>query len=590
MVNKMNDYVIKSTYKSFIVVSILSALIATVGMMIDNIVVGRYLGTECLAAMGIVSPISMILSAIGNISSSGGATMAARELGKGNKEKMRSVFTISMGYTIVTGAVMMLAIFFFAPQIATLLGAKGSLMDPTVAYLRGIAVGSIPTIMMPNFLGFVKLDGSNRLPLTVIGAMSVVDVVLDLLVAIVFKQGMFWMAMATSIGYFVAVAICFTHFTKDYNTLKFIKPLEAWNELKEMVSTGAATALSRVCDTLKMIIFNNMMVIVAGAGAVAALNVRQQVYNLVGSLIMGAGQALMPMAALFFGEEDENSLKTGIKVSIKIGLEISIVAAIILLFIPSVFVNALGVKEPEIVSMAEYGIRIFAISMPIRLIVVLWNNYYQSTRRNILAIVISILQAFGFTVLAAVIMFKPLQANGIFLSFLVGEVLTLIFIYVYAGIKNKKFSFAIDKCMLLPEGFGKGVIRRWDVSIGNSINEVIALSEKIQVRAKEENFEHKSLNVIALAIEEMAGNVIKHAFNEGEKRWLDILIIQKEDGFILRLRDNGKMFDPLKYLHEHENDDNLEHMGINLIKNLADDVSYSRTIGLNNLILTVNNK
>lgn len=590
MVNKMNDYVIKSTYKSFIVVSILSALIATVGMMIDNIVVGRYLGTECLAAMGIVSPISMILSAIGNISSSGGATMAARELGKGNKEKMRSVFTISMGYTIVTGAVMMLAIFFFAPQIATLLGAKGSLMDPTVAYLRGIAVGSIPTIMMPNFLGFVKLDGSNRLPLTVIGAMSVVDVVLDLLVAIVFKQGMFWMAMATSIGYFVAVAICFTHFTKDYNTLKFIKPLEAWNELKEMVSTGAATALSRVCDTLKMIIFNNMMVIVAGAGAVAALNVRQQVYNLVGSLIMGAGQALMPMTALFFGEEDENSLKTGIKVSIKIGLEISIVAAIILLFIPSVFVNALGVKEPEIVSMAEYGIRIFAISMPIRLIVVLWNNYYQSTRRNILAIVISILQAFGFTVLAAVIMFKPLQANGIFLSFLVGEVLTLIFIYVYAGIKNKKFSFAIDKCMLLPEGFGKGVIRRWDVSIGNSINEVTALSEKIQVRAKEENFEHKSLNVIALAIEEMAGNVIKHAFNEGEKRWLDILIIQKEDGFILRLRDNGKMFDPLKYLHEHENDDNLEHMGINLIKNLADDVSYSRTIGLNNLILTVNNK
>ncbi len=586
----MNDYVIKSTYKSFIVVSILSALIATVGMMIDNIVVGRYLGTDCLAAMGIVGPVSMILSAIGNISSSGGATMAARELGKGNKEKMRSVFTISMGYTIVTGAVMMLALFFFAPQIASLLGADGPLVDPTVAYLRGIAVGSIPTIMMPCFLGFVKLDGSNKLPLIVIGAMSVVDVVLDLLVAIVFKQGMFWMAMATSIGYFVAVAICFTHFTKDYNTLKFIKPLQAWNELKEMVSTGAATALSRVCDTLKMIIFNNMMFIVAGAGAVAALNVRQQVYNLIGSLIMGAGQALMPMAALFFGEEDERSLKTGIKVSIKIGLELTIAAAVILMFMPSAFVNALGVKESEIAAMAEYGIRIFAISMPIRLIVVLWNNYYQSTRRNILAIVISVLQTFGFTVLAAVIMFEPFRANGIFLSFLVGEVLTLAFIYVYAGIKNKKFSFALDRCLLLPEGFGKGVIRRWYVSVGNDINEATALSEKIQVRAKEENFEPKSLNVIALAIEEMAGNVIKHAFNEGEKRWLDILIIQKKDGFILRLRDNGKMFDPLKYLHEHEKDDKTEHMGIRLIKNLADDVSYSRAIGLNNLIITVNNR
>lgn len=583
----MNDYVIKSTYKSFIVVSILSALIATVGMMIDNIVVGRYLGTDCLAAMGIVSPISMILSAIGNISSSGGATMAARELGKGNKEKMRSVFTISMGYTVVTGAVMMLAIFFFAPQIASLLGAKDTLAGPTVAYLQGIAVGSIPTIMMPNFLGFVKLDGSNKLPLTVIGVMSIVDVILDLLVAIVFKQGMFWMAMATSIGYFVAVAICFTHFTKDYNTLKFIKPLKAWEELKEMVSTGAATALSRVFDTLKTVIFNNMMVIAAGAGAVAALNVRQQVYNLVGSLIMGAGQALMPMAALFFGEEDANSLLRSIKVSIKTGLKITLAAAVILLFIPSVFVNALGVREPEIVSMAEYGIRIFAISMPIRLLVVLWNNFYQSIRKNILAIVISILQAFGFTVLAAIALFKPLHAKGIFLSFLVGEILTLVFIYVYAGMKNRKFSLAIEKCMLLPENFGKGVIGRWAVSIGNDMNEAVALSERILTRAKEENYAYKHMNILALAVEEMAGNVIQHAFREGEKRWLDILIMEKEDEFILRMRDDGKMFDPLKYLHENENGDQTAHMGIYLITNLADDVKYSRAIGLNNLIIRV---
>lgn len=585
----MNDYVIKSTYKSFIVVSILSALIATVGMMIDNIVVGRFLGTECLAAMGIVSPISMILSAIGNISSSGGATMAARELGRGNKEKVRSVFTISMGYTVVTGAIMMFVIFLFAPQIASLLGAKDALAGPTVAYLRGIAIGSIPTIMMPNFLGFVKLDGSDKLPLLVIGMMSIIDVVLDLLVALVFKQGMFWMAMATSVGYFSAVAICFTHFLKEYNTLKFIKPLEVWKELKEMVSTGAATALSRICDTFKIVIFNNMMMLGVGAGAVAALNVRQQVYNLVGSLIMGAGQALMPMIALFFGEEDEYSLKTGINVSIRIGLEITLAASFVLLFVPSVFVSALGVKDPEIAAMAEYGIRIFAISMPIRLIVVLWNCYYQSTKRSALAIMISVLQAFVFTVIAALILFKTFQEKGVFLSFLLGEIFTLIFIYVYAGIKNNKFSILVDNCMLLPKEFGKDVIRRWNLTIGNDLNEVVALSMRIQSRAKEENFEDKSLNKIALAIEEMAGNVIKYAFKEGENRWMDILIIQKKDGFILRLRDNGKMFDPLKYLYENKSEDFSEHMGIYLVTKIADDVSYRRTIGLNNLIIRVNN-
>lgn len=584
----MNDYVIKSTYRTFISVSIFSAVIATVGMMIDNIVVGRFMGTDNLAVMGLVGPISLILSAIGNISSSGGATLAARELGRGNREKMRSVFTVSMGYTVVTGFVMMTALFFFATEIAVFLGAKESLIKPTADYLRGLAVGSVPVIMMPVLLGFVKLDGSNKLPLAAIGAMSIVDVALDLLAAIVLKLGMFWIAMATSIGYIASVAVCFVHFSRDYNTLKFIRPLEAWKELKEMMATGAASALSRLCDTLKMVIFNNLIVIAGGAGAVAALNVRTQVYNLASSLIMGAGQALMPMAALFFGEEDANSLKRALKVSFKTGLEITAAAAVLLMVIPGFFARLLGVTDPGILSMAEYGIRIFAVSMPLRLFVILWDNYYQSTKRSVLAIVISVMQAFGFTVAAALVMFKPLQEKGIFLSFLAGEILTLAFIYIYAGCKNKKIGFSTENIMLLPEGFGGDVTGRWAVSIGNDLSEATALSEKIMTRAKEEHFEHRSLKVIALAVEEMAGNVIKYAFEEGEKRWLDVLIIRKKDGFILRLRDNGKMFDPLKYLHEHEGDDHSEHMGIYLVNNLADDVQYTRAIGLNNLLITVN--
>lgn len=63
----------------------------------------------------------------------------------------------------------------------------------------------------------------------------------------------------------------------------------------------------------------------------------------------------------------------------------------------------------------------------------------------------------------------------------------------------------------------------------------------------------------------------------------------KKEGFIFRLRDNGEMFEPLEYLHENNAEDSKEHMGITLITKLASDVSYSRAIGLNNLIITVNN-
>lgn len=583
--NKRNNYIIKNVYKSFIAVSIMSAFIATVGMLIDNIVVGQYLGIECLSAMGVVSPISLIFSAVGNISSSGGATIAARELGRGHRDKMQSIFTVSMLYTLVTGLILTIVVYAFAPQIALLLGAKGTVSEPTIAYLRGFALGAVPTIMMPNIVGFVKIDGSDKLPLLVIGAMSIVDVVLDVMVAVIFHQGMFWMAMATTISYYVAVVVAFTHLKKDYNTLKFIKPLNALSELKEMLSTGAPTAVNRVCDTFKMIIFNNILIVISGAGAVAALNVRQQVYNLVGSLIMGAGQASMPIVALFFGEEDEGALEASMKESLVTGLKLCVAAMVLLLIFPSALASILGVKDPEIIAMANYGIRIFAISMPVRLIVVLWNNFYQSTKHSVHAIIISILQSFVFTTIFGVALVKSMQVNGIFISFLLGEIVTLLYIYTYGMIKSRKMGLSIKQYLLLPETFGKDVINRWEMSLGNDMSQVMSLSEKIQKRAKEENITSDNMRVMSLAVEEMAGNIVKHAFKEGEQRWFDLLILEKKDEFIIRMRDNGRMFNPIKYVHETEND--KEHVGIRLVNELASDVQYSRSIGLNNLIINL---
>lgn len=55
-----NDYIVRKTYLSIIVVSILSSLTATVGILIDNIIVGKYLGPDALGAMRIVGSVSIV--------------------------------------------------------------------------------------------------------------------------------------------------------------------------------------------------------------------------------------------------------------------------------------------------------------------------------------------------------------------------------------------------------------------------------------------------------------------------------------------------------------------------------------------------
>ena len=95
------------------------------------------------------------------------------------------------------------------------------------------------------------------------------------------------------------------------------------------------------------------------------------------------------------------------------------------------------------------------------------------------------------------------------------------------------------------------------------------------------NLNRDTLNTLSLCIEEMAGNVVQHAFKAGEKRWLDLTIVDKPDTVIVRIRDNGSPFDPLAYLSSGEE----KGYGILMIHKLAESIEYRRNMGLNNLII-----
>lgn len=580
-----SDYVVKKVYRSFVVVSILMALTATLGMLIDNVIVGRFLGVEALGAMGVISPISLIFSAFGNICSGGGTVQVAQAIGKGDQERIKSIFTVTMLFVVAAGGIITVIGLIFAPQIAIILGAKGSLHPLATDYLRGIFFGAIPTIMTTALISFVKIDGSPRLPLISIGVMSVANIILDLAMIFIFDLGMFGMALATSIAYCLAVLTACTHFKKKYCRLKLVKPKDVVKEIGVMIGTGAPTAIGRICDTIKVMTLNNLLVGVAGAGAVAALNVRTQVNNIVGAIIMGVGSAIVPIAGMFYGEEDRTSLRAALKDTFRVGLVLSGVAALLLFLFPSGFASALGVSEPEILAMAKLAVRCFAVGMPLQLMNLVMMNFYQSTRNTVFATMICLMQSLIFTTGFSLLLTPVLGAKGVWYAFFLGEVCTLLFVLVYITIRKRKLPHTFSDIMSLPDDFGVDVKEKLEISLGNSMEEVMTVSQGIYSFCQERQIDSQLANKISLFIEEMAGNVVQHVFHPGEKKWFDFVIINKEERLLIHLRDNGAAFDPLTYMSEHKDD--KEHLGIRLVMGLADNVEYRRSMGLNNLIISV---
>ena len=580
-----NDYIVKQVYRSFLIVMLLSAISSTLGSLVDNIIVGRFLGDDALAAMGIVAPIILLYFTLGALCAGGGSILASQAMGRGDTDGVQNIFSVSVWFGIISGLIICTLGLLFSDALATLLGANPSLHALSVSYLRGYMLGSIPIILLSALMSFVQIDGSPQLPIVATVAMTVSDVILDLLVAVVLHGGMFGMAMASTLSYFIAVGVLCLHFTKKNRTLRLTRPKAFGKNLQSMAVTSTPVVVTCIGELVRIAVLNNMLVVIA-VSAVAALNIRSQANNIIGALAMGGAQALGPMAGMFYGEEDRATLGQSLKSALKQGLILNLVVALIFVFVPWVFPRLMGVTDAETAGMASTAILWLAVSLPIRFVNLLLTQYYQTTKHTALAVTLSVLEVLAYPLAAAALLIRPLGPEGVWISFPIAEALTFVTAMVFILLKTKSGSL-LHRVLMLPEDFGGSEADKLSVSIGNSMDEVMEMSRSVYAFGEERGVSKETMNKVSLCIEEMAGNVVQHSFKPGEKRWFDLLVYIKPDTILLRMRDNGRPFDPLARLREQAEHDPEKNLGLKVINGITDSFEYRNGVGLNICVMNL---
>ena len=91
---KNNGQIISKLFRNS-VISIIAAAIATmVGIVIDGIVIGRFLGEDSMAAYGLVTPVINLATAFSGVLATGAQVVCAQRLGSGNANKARRAFSL----------------------------------------------------------------------------------------------------------------------------------------------------------------------------------------------------------------------------------------------------------------------------------------------------------------------------------------------------------------------------------------------------------------------------------------------------------------------------------------------------------------
>lgn len=584
-----NGKIINKLFRSSVISIIAAAVAAMLGIVIDGIVISRFLGPESMAAYGIVTPVVNMATIFSGVLATGAQVVCAQHLGAGDSKGARRAFSMCMVITVAISVILMSLIIIFRENIAVFLGARGNsakLLPYASDYLLGMVFSLPSVIFLFEFNALMRLDGDANRVIVAVAVMTVLDVAGDLLNAFVIKGGMFGMGMATTISYFIALIIMLLHFTKKDIIFRFSFKGLRLTDLRDILTTGSASAVGSGSAMLRNIVLNRILVATAlSSTAVGALGVLNTVYNFTSSTLVGVGMTCAMIAGMILGEQDRTGALHLVKITFKTALIIGAALGVVLFFsadfVANVFKNENGVKMVEL---AARGLRFYAVSLILYGINNAFVNYTQGLRRMGLSNVFCFLQNFVFVVIPALALVGILDTDAVWLSFIIAEMLTMLAIIVLAGVFKKGIPYRLKDYLFLKEPFGADSDDLYEVSI-TDIDQVNAASQAVARFCESKNADKKQCCLLSLFVEELGNNTAEYGFSQGKNHSLDIRVVYMEDGWILRMRDNCKAFDPTEWIKLHESSDPAANIGIRMVCGMAKSVNYLSTMNLN--ILTV---
>ena len=189
---------------------------------------------------------------------------------------------------------------------------------------------------------------------------------------------------------------------------------------------------------------------------------------------------------------------------------------------------------------------------------------------------VSLLRGLVITVPLAFAMSKLFGTSGIWWSMFISEMLTAVILFAVSFIISRKKKDKYSSILLFEKNAQSNAV--YDVSLEAEQKGAVKVSETIRDFCLENSVEDKKAQYAGLLAEETVEHIRR--FNTDAAPRIDLFCSVLPDKVILSVRDNGAIFDPAKV-----EDDTEEFSNLKMIHSVADNVEYTRVIGLNNMLV-----
>ncbi len=279
---------------------------------VDMVIVGHYVGTAGISAVGQSSQIVNFATMVCLGFSNAGQVLLAQALGAQKKKEMNNIMGTLFSLIIIIAAVLSVAILVFRNAILDIMNIPDESYDMAMQYMVICAAGLIFTAGYNMVSAVLRGMGDSKRPFLFIAIASCVNLVLDLLFTGLLGWGVAGAAYATIIGQAASFVFSIYYLVKhkaefgfDFEKQSFkIRP----KYTKMIASIGTPMAIQSGCINISML-FVNSMINSVGVVASATFSAGVKIDDIINKISQGIHYAAMPMISQNIGADKPERAK-----------------------------------------------------------------------------------------------------------------------------------------------------------------------------------------------------------------------------------------------------------------------------------------
>lgn len=380
--------------KKFYWPAFVSVFVSALYNIVDRIFIGQGVGAEALAGLSIIFPVMLIIMAFGMLFGVGTGVQVSISLGEKNQVKAEKTLGNGFSMMLVVSVFITVLIYVIKDPLLRIFGATDETLGYAHEYLMYLLPGVLFQVVGFSLNNVIRSEGNAKVAMYSMLISAGSNIILDPIFIFGFNMGVKGAALATVLSMVIMSIWVFLYFIKKRSVVSFhfkYMRLE-YPIIKGIVAIGMAPFAMQMASSFVQALLNTQLVKHGNDIAVAANGIVMSISQMIFMCIIAVNMATQPIIGFNFGAKNYDRVKTTLLKGIKMATIIAVIGFVLVEVFPGLWVRMFNNNNNTLFWMGTRGLRI-GLSMTFLVgYQVMIGNYFQSTGKATLAMVISLLR------------------------------------------------------------------------------------------------------------------------------------------------------------------------------------------------------